>query len=141
MRLDIYQTETERLAKIQNAMLNMAREKLDAGQALNDLEQSGVLHALQILIENAIGKSKHLLKASGQPVPVSAYESFSALVKIRVLSNEELSRWNAVIGIRNRIVHDYMNVDLKVVFSIIQSGQYGFITDFLLRPISVVSDT
>ena len=38
-----------------------------------------VLHALQVLIENAIGKGKQLLKAQRQPVPISAYDTFKAL--------------------------------------------------------------
>ena len=54
MRLDLYQAETERLAREQSAMLNEAQLKLQAGQALSFLEQSGILHALQVLIESAI---------------------------------------------------------------------------------------
>ena len=79
MRLDLYQAETARVAAEQSGLLAQARPILQQGRALTPLEQAGVLHALQILIENAIGKAKQLLKASEQPVPVSAYDAFKAL--------------------------------------------------------------
>ena len=75
MRLDLYQQETAHIAREQAAMLEEARQRLASGGALSRLEQNGVLHALQVLIENAIGKTKHLIKAAGEPVPVSAYDS------------------------------------------------------------------
>lgn len=99
MRLDLYQTETERLAREQATMLTEARMKLHEKQRLTALEQAGALHPLQILIENAIGKAKHILKAAGKPVPVSAYDAFASLNRMGALSEEECSQWN-------RIVHD-----------------------------------
>ena len=69
MRLDLYQAEIARVIAAQSALLAQARSILQQGCALTPLEQADVLHALQILIENAIGKTKQLLKASDQPVP------------------------------------------------------------------------
>lgn len=71
MRLGLYQVEIARIASEQNALLNQAKLILKQGRELSPLEQGGVLHALQVLIENAIGKAKQLLKASDQVVPVS----------------------------------------------------------------------
>lgn len=65
-----------------------------------------MLHALQVLIENAIGKSKQLLKARGETVPISAYDAFTALVRHGEIEQAQLIAWNALIGLRNRIVHD-----------------------------------
>lgn len=135
MRLDLYQAETERLAREQSAMLDEARLKLETGQPLSLLEQSGILHALQVLTENAIGKAKHMLKAEGEPVPVSAYDAFASLARREAVTAEELAKWNNVIGIRNRIVHDYMNIDMNVVFDLVREMKYRFVAEFLLRPI------
>ena len=106
MRLDLYQAETAFIAREQGALLDEARSKLLAGELLSRLEQNGVLHALQVLIENAIGKSKQMLKAAAEPVPVSAYDAFAALARRGGIRADELPAWNAVIGPRNRIVHD-----------------------------------
>ncbi|HFE38436.1 MAG TPA: DUF86 domain-containing protein [Gammaproteobacteria bacterium] len=135
MDLDLYQIETAQVAKEQGAILDEAREKILSGIALSRLEKNGVLHALQILIENAIGKTKQLLKAKGEPVPVSAYDAFSALARVKLLTENELSQWNAIIGLRNRIVHEYMNIDMAQVIELVKLNKHQFVVDFLLAPI------
>ncbi len=132
MRLDLYQAETAFIAREQGALLDEARNKLLAGEHLSRLEQNGVLHALQVLIENAIGKSKQMLKAAGEPVPVSAYDAFAALARRGGIRADESPAWNAVIGLRNRIVHDYMNIDMARVLELVQLGRHEFVTAFLL---------
>ena len=133
MRLDLYQAETARIAAAQAALLVQARDILSQGRALNALEQSGVLHALQVLIKNAIGKSKQVLKARNEPVPVSAYDAFEVMVRCGEIEQVNLTAWNAVIGLRNRIVHDYMNIDMSKVIEFVRSGKEKFVTEFLLK--------
>lgn len=136
MRLDLYHAETIRLAHEQCALLDEARKRLAAGKGLSPLEQSGMLHALQVLIENAIGKAKHQIKALEMPVPLSAYDTFAALSAKGIVPADALPGWNAVIGVRNRIVHDYMNIDLHVIHRIVSQDSYRFIVEFLQQPFS-----
>jgi uncharacterized protein YutE (UPF0331/DUF86 family) len=136
MRLDLYQAETARVAAEQSALLAQAKAILQQGRALTPLEQGGVLHALQILIENAIGKAKQLLKASDQPVPVSGYDAFKALASRNLVARDDLPAWNAIIGLRNRIVHDYMNIDMEQVIALIAAGKDQFVVQFLLTDFS-----
>ena len=135
MRLDLYQAETALIAQEQSALLDEARTTILAGGTLSRLEQNGVLHAIQVLVENAIGKAKQLLKAAGKQVPLSAYDSFLGLVDLGIMKTSDLSAWNAGIGLRNRIVHDYMNIDMLRVLELVKNDQYRFITEFLLAPI------
>lgn len=132
MRLDLYQAETARIATEQSALLSQAKTILKQGRALTPLEQGGVLHALQILIENAIGKAKQLLKAAEQPVPVSGYDAFRALVNRGQVASAELAAWNAIIGLRNRIVHDYMDIDMDQILALVAANKEQFVVDFLL---------
>lgn len=136
MRLDLYQAETDLIAQQQTALLDEARTTLLAGGTLSRLEQNGVLHAIQVLVENAIGKAKQLLKAAGKQVPLSAYDSFLGLAELGVIKTGNLTDWNAAIGLRNRIVHDYMNIDMPRVLELVKNEQYRFVTDFLLAPIA-----
>lgn len=136
MRLSLYQAETTRIAIQQQHILNQARAVLQSGRALSSLEENGVLHALQILIENAIGKGKQLLKASGQPVPVSAQDTFSALASLQIITPSDLASWARIVGLRNRIVHDYMNINMPQVLSFLTDAQEQFIVDFLLKDFS-----
>jgi uncharacterized protein YutE (UPF0331/DUF86 family) len=138
MRLDLYQAETERIASEQAFLLDEARVRLAAGEALSRLEESGVLHALQVLIENAIGKAKNQLKALGEPVPVSAHDAFSSLIRRGMLS-EVAGQWSSIVGIRNRIVHDYMNIDMAVIRTLVIADQYRFVVNYLRSPIAGAS--
>ncbi|WP_298435674.1 DUF86 domain-containing protein [Geobacter sp.] len=136
MRLDLYQAETAFIAQEQTALLDEARGILLAERPLSRLEENGVLHAIQVLIENAIGKAKQLLKAAGKQVPVSAYDSFHALADLGLIEISSLSAWNAAIGLCNRIVHDYMTVDMTRVLELVRNEQYRFVTEFLLAPVN-----
>ena len=131
MRLDLYPAEIERIAAEQTALLDEARTVLKEGRELSALESNGVLHALQILMESSIGKAKQWLKAKDQPVPVSAYDAFAALVRIGAIEPEELSKWNALVGIRNRIVHDDMNMGR--IHSLVWDGKYRSVAEFLMK--------
>jgi uncharacterized protein YutE (UPF0331/DUF86 family) len=137
MRLDLYQAETALIAQEQSSLLDEARMTLLAGGALSRLEQNGVLHAIQILVENAVGKAKQLLKSAGKQVPLSAYDSFIGLGELGLVKTGSLTDWNAAIGLRNRIVHDYMNIDMLRVLELVKKDQYRFITDFLMAPITI----
>ncbi|ROQ20862.1 uncharacterized protein YutE (UPF0331/DUF86 family) [Marinimicrobium koreense] len=133
MQLDLYLQETARLAERQGRLLNQAAQRVRSGETLTELEQNGVLHAIQVLTENAIGKAKHLLKTKGHQVPVSAYDAFRALSEAEVISKEDLTSWNAIVGLRNRIVHDYLNIDFHIIETLLVESHHQIIVDFLTR--------
>ncbi len=141
MRLDLYQLETARIAAEQGALLNEARAVLQQGLALRPLEEAGVLHALQVLIENAVGKAKQMLRASGRPVPVSAHDAFAALATHRMIDAADVPAWQSVVGLRNRIVHDDMNIDMAQVRAWVQAGKDEFVARFLLEPFPMPDKT
>jgi uncharacterized protein YutE (UPF0331/DUF86 family) len=68
-------------------------------------------------------------------MPVSAYDIFAALARRGEIDLATLPAWNAIIGLRNRIVHDYMNIDMNKVMELVTLNSYKFITEFLLEPI------
>jgi len=140
MRLDLYQAESERIAHEQMALLDEAKQRILSDAPPSRLEESGVLHALPVLIENAIGKSKHMLKAAGRPVPVSAYDAFASLEQNGDINSQELQQWNSAIRLRNRIIHEYMNIDMRVIYEFITSERQKFVGAFLRKPISATEN-
>ena len=132
MRLEIYVEETRRLASELGGVLAEVRQLLRAQHPLSKLEQSGALHAIQVLTENSIGKAKVILKSQGQTVPVSAYDAFSKLHALGYINADQLRDWTAAIGMRNRIVHEYLNVSMTVVEEIIVKQYYQLQIDFLI---------
>jgi uncharacterized protein YutE (UPF0331/DUF86 family) len=137
VRLDAYQNETAQIARYQAESLAEAAAKLKAGIGLSRLEENGVLHALQVLVENAIGKAKHIIKASGSEPPVSGYDAFVMLAGMGQIMQLQLHNWNNAVGLRNRIVYDYMNIRMDIVLDLVKSEQYQFIVDFLVNPIRI----
>jgi len=69
-------------------------------------------------------------------VPISAHDAFAALARLRIIEQETLPAWHGVIGLRNRIVHDYMNVDIDRILALVRDHRYAFIVDFLMTPMN-----
>ncbi len=134
MRFEIYLQETRHLAQFNYGLLEGVKLRLSNKEELTPLEQSGVLHALQVLIENAIGKAKHTLKNANKVAPTSAYEVFDLLIQIGYIKKDDLEAWKSIIGLRNKIVHDYMNLDMKIISDLVQKGQYLIVYEFLMLP-------
>lgn len=86
---------------------------------------------LQILVEACIGVSKHWLKFLNKSVPNEAYQAFESLVRFGLLSESELSTWRKIIGLRNALVHDYLNLDRTVILSVLREKYYLQLARFI----------
>lgn len=135
MDYDLYHEATLGMLRRQKVALKEAEARLAANASLSELEWNGLEHTLQLLVENAIGKAKHLLRLSGQtPAPVNAYDAFAALHKAGMCSESDVDIWAKAIGMRNAIVHEYLNVDRELIREVLNSGAYRHVTDFLEQP-------
>ncbi|MDM8565362.1 DUF86 domain-containing protein [Candidatus Halobeggiatoa sp. HSG11] len=131
MKIELYQAETEKMCRLHQGVLDEARQRLEMGDTFSYMEKLGIIHALQVLIENSIGKAKHLLKIKQQVIPVSAYDVFQLLQQLNIISEVEKIQWDKTIGFRNTVVHEYMNVSDDIVFAIVRKQEYQFTVDFL----------
>ena len=61
---------------------------------------------------------------------------FAALARVGCLPADALPTWNAVIGLRNRIVHDYMNVDMEKILTFLRAHGDRPVLDFLRAPLA-----
>lgn len=71
------------------------------------------------------------MKAKNHAVPVSAYDAFELLAQCGLIPAADLSAWQKAIGLRNRIVHDYLNLDSRIVYRLLDTEGYAFIVAFL----------
>lgn len=83
-----------------------------------------------------IGLSKHMVKNIQNKSPTEAYQSFSLLKEYGLISSNELRTWKQIIGMRNGLVHDYLNIDLLIVEDILREGHYQALADFTEKAIT-----
>ncbi|MGY4107665.1 type VII toxin-antitoxin system HepT family RNase toxin [Aeromonas encheleia] len=91
-------------------------------RALSNLEYRAAERTLQVSIEACIGVAKHWAKALAGHTPQDAYQAFEILAQRGELSPDTLSGWRKIIGLRNALVHDYLNIDPEIIRSVIAQG-------------------
>ena len=89
---------------------NIAKER-----SLSLFEYLAAERLLQTLVEATIGYSKQLAKSLTNELPKNAYDAFFALHHKDLLTTEELEMVKKVIGLRNTLVHDYLNIQPDVI--------------------------
>ncbi|OPX54373.1 Uncharacterized conserved protein YutE, UPF0331/DUF86 family [Oceanospirillum multiglobuliferum] len=92
---------------------------------------------LQLLTEACIGIAKQRLKSLGVVLPNDARQTFN---KLSALGCDASGiEWNKVIGLRNALVHDYLNIEPEIVLSILRSKQYQSLLDFAQQQLTAES--
>ena len=115
-QIDDYVFELNELAEIEN---------------LKQRDYYAIERLLQVLVEACIGVSKHWLKFLGKSVPNEAYQAFELLARHGLLPESELLTWRKIIGLRNALVHDYLNLDRAVVLSVLRGKHYLKLAQFI----------
>lgn len=88
-------------------------------RALSNLEYRAAERTLQVSIEACIGIAKHWAKALAGHSPQDAYQAFEILCQRGQQPADGLTGWRKVIGLRNALVHDYLNIDPEIIRSVI----------------------
>lgn len=96
------------------------------------VERKGAERLLQVLVEACIGISRHWLKQQGKTVPPDAYAVFEKLTELQWIPADDTEQWQRIVGMRNAIVHDYLNLDEKVIRLIITEKMYLKLRDYAL---------
>lgn len=101
--------------------------ELSLGEYRTDLmRRKAVERLLQEAIEAAVDVNLHLLRALDRPTPPDYYESFVALGRTRVLSAELADRLAPAAGLRNRLVHEYDEIDDEKVLEAVRGARGDF---------------
>ena len=84
---------------------------------------------LQVLIEACIGIAKHWSYELTNVAPADAYIAFEKLSQqgIESVNNVE---WRKIIGMRNALVHDYLNIEPEIIRVVIKQSIYIGLFDF-----------
>jgi len=100
-------------------------------KTLSFVERSAVERSIQVLVETAIGCSKHLLKKREKPVPSEARASIERVYEILAITEPELNDLRGAIGMRNAIIHDYLNLDWQKLEIVLKSSKYNKVNEYI----------
>jgi len=114
--LERYTVELERLAS------ELTRERFDADLGT----QWMVEHGLQLAIEPVLDVGSHMVSAERMGAPDSYRQVIELLGERGVLPADFVRRAASMPGFRNVLVHDYLAVDLSVVWRMLQEGPEQF---------------
>jgi uncharacterized protein YutE (UPF0331/DUF86 family) len=92
----------------------------------NRERQYAVLHALQLAIEASVEIATHICAADNLGIPGSYVEAFDLIERAAIVDSALAQELRAMARFRNRIVHLYGQVDLAVVYRILQDRLADF---------------
>ena len=78
---------------------------------------------LQVLIEACIGIAKHWIYGLNKVAPADAYAAFEKLSQQGIKSVNDVE-WRKIIGMRNALVHDYLNIEPEIIRMVIKQPTY-----------------
>lgn len=104
----------ERIATNLEDLSAVADLSLDAYRS-DRFRRKGVERMLQETVEAAVDTNAHLLRASGGAPPADYYESFIRLGRAGILDEELAEALAPSAGLRNRLVHEYDEIDDSIV--------------------------
>jgi len=71
---------------------------------------------LQLIVEVSTDINGYLLVDAGEKPPSSYYDSFTNLIQPGILDRELALKLAPTTGLRNRLVHDYEEIDNELVY-------------------------
>lgn len=94
-------------------------------------ERSASERSLQVIVEAAIGCSKHYLKSQHKPVPSEARANIERIYELLAITDPDINDMRGAIGMRNAIIHDYLNLDWDKIKTVLIQKKYHLINDYL----------
>lgn len=101
------------------------------------IERSAAERTLQVLIESCIGIAKHWAKQSTGHLSAEPRKAIEALREKGLI--DDTIPWNKVIGLRNVLVHDYLDVDVEILESVIRQQYYKPLLKFAHQGLEALS--
>lgn len=105
--------------------LHLMRELLDGLESMSPVSAAKLQENLIVrlaaeralcqLVDTATDINQHIASASGQR-PISEYrESFDSAARVGLIDSELAAALKSSVGLRNILVHEYVNVDLTLI--------------------------
>lgn len=104
-----YESDLVRLARLSKAELVADPDKLASAK-----------YHLQVAVQCCIDMALHIIGSECWRPPDSYAEAMTVLVENGVLPAAKEDAYRSMVGLRNRLVHSYFDVDKDMVYTILQ---------------------
>jgi uncharacterized protein YutE (UPF0331/DUF86 family) len=85
------------------------------------LKQDAIAANLQRAAEQVIDLANHVIKKGKLGLPKESKESFEILAKAGIIPQELADRLKGMVGFRNIMVHQYQEMDIKIMVDVIEN--------------------
>ncbi|MBW2701445.1 MAG: DUF86 domain-containing protein [Deltaproteobacteria bacterium] len=118
---DILLRKSNRIRQNLAALQEIAEKGIDSYRR-NFLHKKAAERLLQEIVEAAIDINLHVLASEHSKQPEDYYESFILMGEMGMLPEELAKRLAPAAGLRNRLVHQYDDLDDAIVFDSINES-------------------
>ncbi len=84
------------------------------------LRQDAIAANLQRAAEQAIDLANHIIRKKKLGLPKESKESFAVLASAGVIQQELARKLQGMVGFRNVMVHQYQELDIKIMIDVIE---------------------
>lgn len=96
-------------------------KEMEAGKYAGDIyKRKATERLLQEMIEAAIDINTHIIVSTGGPAPEDYFQSFIKLGEFGVIPVKLAKELAPSAGLRNRLVHEYDDIDNSIVLSAVK---------------------
>ena len=96
--------------------------EMDKNAYISDYHNYGLAeHYMQQALEKVLDISRHLVLSLEFKMPDDSHNLFSLLAKAKILSAEFVKRNTKLAGFRNRLVHDYDEIDHQKTYEYLRA--------------------
>jgi len=92
----------------------------------DNLKLRTVERLIQLIADEMVDVNGYLIKKLNLPVPDDFQSTFRILGEARILKNEFAEQLAPVVGLRNRLVHRYEDIDLNLLLKMARKGRSDF---------------
>ena len=92
----------------------------------NYTKQDSVILNLERASQATIDIGTHIIKSRKYGIPKSSRDVFIILNNYSVISDKSLKNMSAMVGFRNIAVHDYQNLSIDIIISIVKNHLKDF---------------
>ena len=84
------------------------------------LKQDAIAINLQRAAEQAIDLANHIIRKRKLGLPKQSRESFEILAEAKIIPDDLANRLKGMVGFRNIVVHEYQEMDIKIMIDVIE---------------------